>query len=109
MGMKLCTPSRFINEIPKHMLAEAPQSRERTGYGDTIRRPWMGESPVSAASAPPIHIGDTVSYPGKWTGTAIAEEKYNGRRVISVKTDTGGIIKIIEGMGRFIVTPASAE
>ena len=42
-------------------------------------------------------------------GTAIAEEKYNGRRVISVKTDAGGIIKIIEGMGRFIVTPASAE
>lgn len=109
MGMKTCLPTRFINEIPKHMLTETPQVRERTGYGDTIRRPWLGESPVSAASAPPIRIGDTVSYPGKWTGTAIAEEKYNGRRVISVKTDAGGIIKIIEGMGRFIVTPASAE
>lgn len=114
MGMKMCSPSRFLDAIPTGLLDSTSAVKRNVGFRG-LQRPSVENASVQSRkpadnmrneAGDGIRIGDRVEYPGHWIGTAIAEENYMGRRVISVKTEAGGIVKIVEGMGRFVVTRA---
>ena len=52
-----------------------------------------------------IEKGDKVSYHGKWSGTVVAQEEYMVRRVLSLKSDSCGLLKVIYCMGHLVKIP----
>ena len=100
-GMQVCRPCRFLKEIPQDFISEEPvlsSPVKMNSFADFKRTDEVSD-------AERIEKGDKVSYHGKWSGTVVAQEEYMGRRVLSVKTDSGGLVKVIDGMGHLVKIP----
>ena len=100
-GMQVCRPCRFLKEIPQDFISEEPvlsSPVKMNSFADFKRADEISD-------AERIEKGDKVSYHGKWSGTVVAQEEYMGRRVLSVKTDSGGLVKVIDGMGHLVKIP----
>lgn len=104
-GMKVCRPSRFLKEIPSDFLEKDVSTGRPVTAGTIASVPESVRNASAVRNQERIEQGDTVSYHGQWTGTVIASEDFRGLRILSVRTETGSLMKVVDGMGHLSRIP----
>lgn len=94
-GMIALRPSSFLDEIPEDMKESIESQSEKPTAINIITPP---EPNVSQSDQ--IQVGDRVSYSNQWQGLVLSDEYYMNRRILVVQVDSGGTIKLVDGMGQ---------
>lgn len=93
-GMTALRPSSFLNEIPEDM-KDSSEGRNTTDLA-LINITAPPEPSISQDNQ--IKVGDRVSYNNQWQGSVLSEEYYMNRRILVVQVESGGTIKLVDGM-----------